>query len=97
MRNGRIKFVESNIPNNLRVSVRYTTRYRDPQRSQCLPKWYTSCKLVDKETGVIWGRAHSNCNEEDQPVKKIGRAIAVGRAFKQAYYLQQAGVESSEV
>lgn len=78
----RVRYVEGNIPEGIRVHVRYTTRFRSPDNSQHLPKWYTSCELVCEQTGEVVSFASSNCNEEDQPVKKIGRAVAVGRAFK---------------
>lgn len=89
----RIKFVESNIPSQVKVVVKYTTRLRNPENSKHLPKWYTLCELVDRETGERLAYAHSNCNEDDQPVRKIGRAIAVGRAYKSLYYSWQAGVQ----
>lgn len=79
-----MKYVESNIPSKLRVFVRYTTRFRAPDQSKYLPKWHTQCELVDEEGNVV-AFASSNCNEEDQPVRKIGRAIAVGKAFKKWY------------
>ena len=77
-----MRYVESNIPEGIQVRVRYTTRLRSPDNSRHLPKWHTQCQLVDVETGEVLAYASSNCNEEDQPVRKIGRAVAVGRAFK---------------
>jgi len=78
----KMRFVESNIPTGVLVQVRYTSRFRNPENSMHLPKWFTQCQLVDAESGEVLSFAHSNCDESDQPVKKIGRAIAVGRAFK---------------
>jgi hypothetical protein len=83
-----MRYVESNIPKGIRVRVRYTSRYRSPDNSRHLPKWYTECRLID-EDGKVVSFASSNCNEDDQPVRKIGRAVAVGRAFKEWYVALQ--------
>lgn len=84
----KVRYVEGNIPEGIKVHVRYTTRFRSPDNSQHLPKWYTECRLICEETGKTVSFASSNCNEEDQPVRKIGRAVAVGRAFK-SYWVEQ--------
>ena len=90
----RVRYVESNIPDGIQVHVRYTTRYRSPENSRHLPKWYTQCQLISRETGEVVGYASSNCNEEDQPVRKIGRAVAVGRAFKVYWEDQHSALQS---
>ena len=79
----RIRFVESSIPNHIEVRVHYVTRYRcGPFASDNLPKWQTSCTLIDRDTRQVVAYHQAHCDEFDQPVRKIGRAIAVGRAFK---------------
>lgn len=69
----RKKFTEANVPNGLRVQVRY---YRGPY----VP-WLTSCHLVDSNDHVL-ASGTATCSGKDQPVRKIGRAMAVGRALK---------------
>ena len=72
----RPKYKESQIPEHLYPYVRYT---------KGLPgtPWGTTCILRDKETNEEVARANAFCSDKDQPVRKIGRAIAVGRALKQ--------------
>ncbi len=91
----RIRFVESNVPENIRIHVHYVTRYRGgPFQSDQLPKWQTSCTLIDRESGHVVAYHQAHCNEDDQPVRKIGRAIAVGRAFKSYWTGVQDAVQS---
>ena len=71
MRNGG-KYIEANIPDGLRVQVRYLKH----------PVWVTSCFLIENATGKTVAHAQSVCSKKDQPVRKIGRAIAVGRVLK---------------
>lgn len=80
-----MRFVESNIPDGIQVRVHYVTRFRHPLQAEALPKWRTTCELVDRETGKVVGYHQTDCSEADMPVRKIGRAIAVGRAFKAWY------------
>lgn len=88
----RMRFVESNVPEHIQVRVRYVTRYRGgPFQSDQLPKWQTSCTLIDRESRHVVAYHQAHCSEEDQPVRKIGRAVAVGRALK-SYWM---GVEDA--
>lgn len=89
----KIRYVESNIPSSLRVRVNYVSRYRHPEQLASLPKWHTTATLIDKNSGAVVARATSSCNETDQPVRKIGRAVAVGRAFK-SYYKDRYALQS---
>ena len=59
--------------------------------SDQLPKWQTSCTLIDRDTRQVVAYHQAHCSDDDQPVRKIGRAIAVGRAFK-SYWM---GVEDA--
>lgn len=78
----RMKYIERNIPSDLQVRVNYVSRYRHPEQLSSLPKWHTTATLIDRRDNKVVGFAESHCDEEDMPVRKIGRAIAVGRAFK---------------
>ncbi len=69
----RLKYIEANIPDGLRVEVRYLKG----------PVWVTSCFLVDEDTGKVMAHATAICSPKDQPIRKIGRAMAIGRALKQ--------------
>lgn len=66
----RLKYNEANVPDGIKVRVRYT-------KGQ---PWHTSCHLVQGAKLVAVG--HSSCSIKDQPTRRIGRAIAVGRALK---------------
>ncbi len=72
----RAKYSESNIPAGIVALIRY-------QRGE---QFVTYCKLVHKETKEIVAAAHAICSLKEQPSKKIGRAIAIGRALK--FYLK---------
>ncbi len=73
MRERIIKYVESNIPEGLRAEVRYLKE----------PRWVTSCHLVENVTGKVMASGMAVCSAKDQPVRKIGRAMAIGRALKE--------------
>ena len=75
------RFTEAQIPDHLHLQVQYIKDQR----------WFTSAKLIeDTEDGpVIVASGCSTCSYKDNPVRKIGRAIAVGRALK-SYYEREA-------
>lgn len=68
----KFKYIEANIPDTLRAEVRYL---KDPV-------WVTTCQLIEEATGICRGTGLAVCSVKDQPVRKIGRAMAVGRALK---------------
>lgn len=78
------KHKEQNIPGHLRVHVTYITQMRtdDPELRQMLPRWYTRAQLLDRETGRVVATGTAKCGPRDNPNRKVGRAIAVGRALK---------------
>ena len=78
----RMHYTESMIPKSMRVHVRYLTERRDPL---CMHRWITIAKLLDNETDAVLAEGVSMCSQLDNPSRKIGRAIAVGRALK-AYF-----------
>ena len=68
----RKKYTEANIPEGIRAEVRYLKE----------PNWITHCFLVEDATGVVVASGLAVCSLKDKPVRKIGRAMAIGRALK---------------
>lgn len=77
----RLKYTESNIPDGLKAQVVYLKGRQ----------WVTSCHLVCAD-GSIVASGTAICSLKDQPVRKIGRAMAIGRALKK--YIQLLADES---
>lgn len=80
----RIKYVESNVPKNVNLRVQYL-RNNEVAGLPDYVKRITIATLVSPE-GAKLAQACSICHENDNDNRKIGRAIAVGRALKE-YYL----------
>ena len=68
----RSKYKESNIPDHLRLQVHYHKGI----------KWVTTAKLYVRDTDELVAFAVAKCSPRDNHNRKIGRAIAVGRALK---------------
>lgn len=68
-----MKFVESNVPEGIKVFVR---RFTDNG------EYVTKCELIEEQSNAIVCAAESRCHPNDNPNRRIGRAIAVGRAIK---------------
>lgn len=79
----RDKYVESNVPKSLRVQVHHRPE------SEGFFRYKTVCLLRDSVTNEVRASAMALCSLKDSPSRKIGRAIAVGRALKQYYEAQQ--------
>ena len=73
------KYTEKDVPSSLRLRVRYITRLRGGMED--LPKWQTQARLLDRETNTLVAMGIAECGDKDTPSKKIGRAIAIGRAL----------------
>lgn len=75
----RRKFTEASIPSHLKALIRY-------QRGN---RVVTYCKLVRRglarDHESIVATAHAICGAKEQFNKKIGRAIAIGRALSLYY------------
>lgn len=69
----RKKYTEANMPLGMKAEVRYLKGSR----------WVTSCHLVDTATDKVVSHGTAICSARDKPVRKIGRAMAIGRALKQ--------------
>lgn len=71
-----MKYIESNVPDGLRVHVRRFTQGG---------KYVTKCDLIatdEPDKGMVVCSGESSCHPKDNPNRKIGRAIAVGRALR---------------
>jgi len=77
----RAKYIESNVPKNTFIRVHYLTQGRVKGMPNDI-KRITIASLVDSITGNKLAEATSFCAGNDNDSRKIGRAIAVGRALK---------------
>ncbi len=67
-----MKFIESSVPEGVRVHVRrFTTD----------DEYITKCDLIDEDNHILCS-GESRCHPNDNPSRQIGRRIAVGRAVK---------------
>ena len=76
-----MKYQESALPEGTHIRVNYVSKLRTCELSMDLPLWYTIARLLDKDNNLL-ATGESECSDKDTPNKKIGRAIAVGRALK---------------
>lgn len=65
-------YKEKNLPDYLRLVVRYARG----------AGWSSSARLYDRGTGELVAHGNAFCSPRDNPCRKIGRAICVGRALK---------------
>ena len=84
----KIKYVETNVPKNIQVRVHYLQQGKVEGMPKNV-KRVTIASLVDTTSGERVAEATAFCNNNDNDSRKIGRAIAVGRALK-SYYQAQA-------
>ncbi len=70
------RYVESNIPSHLYAQVRYVRG--DTKKN----KWTSLCWLKDKSTNAVVAQGEARCSRNDNPSRKVGRAICIGRALK---------------
>lgn len=73
-----MKYTEKNVPNHLLVRVRHV----HVDHIDAKVRYMTTCTLRDRETRALKAVGMAFCSWKDQPSRKIGRAIAVGRALK---------------
>ena len=72
-----MRYVESNVPEGVRLQV----IHRPPRKRK--DRYQTYAMLRDSETDALLAIGKSQCSREDAPSRKVGRAVAVGRALKQ--------------
>ena len=79
----RIKYIETNVPKNMQLRVHYLQHGKVSGLPEQV-KRVTIAALFDAK-GRRVTEATSFCHEGDNDNRKIGRAIAVGRALKSYY------------
>ena len=77
----RVKYTENNVPKNIQVRVHYLTQGKVAGMPQQV-KRVTIASLVDTRTGRKVAEGTAFCDNKDNANRKIGRAIAIGRAYK---------------
>lgn len=83
-RNKPRRYTENHVPRHLQLRVYYDTELRNPDSPH---RWRTTAYLIDSN-GVCRATGVAECSERDNPNRKVGRAIAVGRALK-SYHLNR--------
>jgi len=78
------KFVESNIPSNVKVHVVHLHSGNSSRKQRNGHMYKTICELHDRKTQNLLGVGKACCSKSDVPTRKLGRAIAVGRAMRAA-------------
>ncbi len=81
-----MKLLEANIPEHLRVHVVHlhegnVSRNQLKRLGHTNAKYVTIARLLDDDTVIAEGL--SACSQKDNPSRKIGRMVAVGRALAQ--------------
>lgn len=69
------KFTEKHVPKGVTPKFSHL-------RNEDRTIFETICVLIDNSSGAILARGRSRVSPRDNPSKKIGRAISVGRAMK---------------
>jgi len=93
----KFKYTESQVPPSLTVHVYHEREpwlHFDKEGGSRPCSIYNGCtvaRLIDVQTGDVKSEGVAYCNlNRDNPNRKIGRAIAVGRALKNYFsYSQQ--------
>jgi len=74
------RYSETKIPEGLHLQVLHSSSL-GRQTAPSTKKWETIAHLVDTKNYVV-ATGKSQCSDLDNPNRKVGRAIAVGRALK---------------
>lgn len=80
-----MKLTEANVPEYLTVRVVYlfegrTSKNQLKKIGKTNTNYVTLARLVDDDGNVV-AEGRAACSQEDNPSRKIGRHIAVGRAL----------------
>ncbi len=81
-----MKLTEANVPDHIRVHVVYLfdgrlSKNQLKKIGKTRTEYVTIAKLFTRETGRLVGEGLAACSHTDNPSRKVGRAIAVGRAL----------------
>lgn len=85
-----MKYTEDAIPANLRLVVHHLhegkcSRNQLKKLGRTNTKYVTIAKLKDKDTNFTVAKGMAACSSKDNPQRKLGRHVAVGRALAQYY------------
>lgn len=80
------KYLESNLPDNIRAHVVYLhegnkSKNQLKKIARADSRYVTLAKLIDTDTDQVVGTGMAACSRHDNPSRRVGRAIAIGRAF----------------
>lgn len=76
-----IKLIESNIPQEINVRVTHLHPGNSSRKKRRGSQYMTIAKLVGP-TGDVVAEGIAQCSRGDAPRRSIGRAVAIGRAYK---------------
>ena len=79
------RFIEKELPDNHRVVVRHLHEGNSSSKDRKGFPYMTIAKVYTKD-GTCLGEGKAMCARHDNPRRDVGRAIAVGRAMKDAYF-----------
>ena len=85
-----MKFTEAAIPDTLRLEVHHLhegkcSRNQLKKLGRTNTKYVTIARLRDKDTNYTVAKGIAACSPKDNPTRKLGRHVAVGRALAQYY------------
>jgi hypothetical protein len=83
------KYIEANIPEHLHLHVVYLHEGRLSKNKlkaigQTKTKYVTLARLKDSD-GHIVAQGKAACSSKDNPSRRVGRAVAIGRALQEYY------------
>ena len=70
------------INTNWKIMVRHHHKYNSSNRKRHGYKYFTEAWIFDRSSGKLLGYGTAKCSHKDTPCRKVGRQIAVGRAFE---------------
>ena len=82
-----MKFLEKNLPNNVRVSVVHFHRGNSSRSARKGHSYMTLARLYDRESHELIGHGEAHCSRHDLPSRAKGRAVAIGRAMREAGFV----------
>jgi hypothetical protein len=84
-----LKYIESNIPSHLHLHVLYLHEGRCSNNQLkriggTKTRYVTIARLKDEQGNVV-GEGKAACSTKDNPNRRTGRAVAVGRALQEYF------------
>ncbi len=81
-----MKLTEANVPDHLRIHVVYLFKGRVSNNQlkrigKTTAKYVTIAKLFTKEGDRLVAEGIAACSKTDNPSRKVGRHVAIGRAL----------------